>query len=274
MKKIFAMAAALVTLGVGAANAADLPNTKGPPVFVPPPPAFTWTGFYVGAQAGYEWGRTTGDLYTDPGAYVEHLPGYDASGVVGGLHAGYNYQISQFVIGIEGDVEGSSYDGSGADPAGIAPFTSYTTRIPIQGSIRGRVGYAWDRVLFYATGGAEFADIENTFAKAGFTTLAPCPGFFAGPTPTCATAHPAGYDSFASGRVGWTVGGGVEYALDPNWIIRAEYRYTDFGGFNEYLVNTYPGDYARLHVYDNEVELGFSYKFDMFAPPAPVVAKY
>jgi outer membrane immunogenic protein len=74
--------------------------------------------------------------------------------------------------------------------------------------------------------------------------------------------------------VGWTVGGGVEYAFDPNWSIRAEYRYTDFGGFNEYLVNTYPGDYVHLHVYDNEVEVGFSYKFDMFAPPAPVVAKY
>ncbi len=250
------------------AFAADLPNTKGPPVFAPPPPpVFTWTGFYVGGQVGYEWGRTVGDLYTDPGVYVEHLPGYDGSGVVGGLHAGYNYQISQFVLGIEGDVEGSSYDGSGADPGGVAPFTSYTTRIPVQGSIRGRVGFAWDRVLFYATGGAEFADIENTYASPAFAGA----GF---PFALALPAKPAGFDSFSTGRVGWTVGGGVEYALDPNWSIRAEYRYTNFGAFNEYLVNTYPGNYVHLHVYDNEVEVGFSYKFDLAPPPTPVVAKY
>jgi outer membrane immunogenic protein len=265
MRRALLATAAFIGLA-GSAFAADLPNTKGPPVFAPPPPpVFTWTGFYVGGQVGYEWGRTVGDLYTDPGVYIEHLPGYDASGIVGGLHAGYNYQISQFVLGIEGDVEGSSYNGTGADPGGIAPFTSYTTRIPVQGSIRGRVGFAWDRVLFYATGGAEFADIRNTYTTPGLPPvvgIAFLPGF------------PPGYDSFSSGRVGWTVGGGVEYAFDPNWSIRAEYRYTDFGGFNEYLVNTYPGDYVHLHVYDNEVEVGFSYKFDMFAPPAPVVAKY
>jgi outer membrane immunogenic protein len=85
---------------------------------------------------------------------------------------------------------------------------------------------------------------------------------------------PAGYDSFSSGRVGWTVGGGVEYAIDPNWTVRAEYRYTDFGSFNEYLVSTHPGDYARLHIYDNEVEAGFSYKFDLAPPPTPIIAKY
>lgn len=95
-------------------------------------------------------------------------------------------------------------------------------------------------------------------------------GFFAAAPP----AIPPGYDLFSLGRVGWTVGGGVEYAFDPNWTIRAEYRYTDFGTFDEYLVKTYPGDYVHLHVYDNAVRVGFSYKFDMFAPPAPVVAKY
>jgi outer membrane immunogenic protein len=246
---------------VGSALAADLPNTKGPPVFAPPPPpVFTWTGFYVGGQAGYEWGRTVGDLYTDPGVFIEHLPGYDASGVVGGLHAGYNYQINQFVLGIEGDVEGSSYDGAGADLGVFRPFTAYTTRIPVQGSIRGRVGFAWDRVLFYGTGGAEFADIRNTYTTPGIPGVA-------------AAGIPAGFDSFSTGRVGWTVGGGIEYAFDPNWSIRAEYRYTDFGTFNERLVNTYPGDFVHLHVYDNAVRVGFSYKFDMFAP-APVVAKY
>jgi outer membrane immunogenic protein len=249
------------------AFASDLPNTKEPPVFTPPPPVFSWTGPYVGAQVGYEWGTTGGDLYNAAsGALIEGLPAYNGSGVVGGLHAGYNYQISQFVLGIEGDVEGSSYSGSGADPGVARPFTAYTTNIPVQGSIRGRVGFAWDRVLFYATGGAEFADIRNTYTTPGIA-----PGglaFLALP------AIPAGYDSFSTGRVGWTVGGGVEYAIDPNWTIRAEYRYTNYGSFNEYLVNTYPGDYVRVHLYDNEAEVGFSYKFDLAPPPGPVVAKY
>jgi outer membrane immunogenic protein len=269
LRKALFATAALIAL-TGSALAADLPTTKGPPVFAPPPPVFTWTGPYVGAQVGYEWGRTSGALLDPASTFIEGLPSYDASGVVGGAHIGYNYQISQFVLGIEGDVEGSSYSGSGALATGL-PFTSYTTRIPIQGSIRGRVGVAWDRVLFYATGGAEFADIRNTFASPGF------PGGiagFPGVAPIIIPAVPAGSDSFSNGRVGWTVGGGVEYAIDPNWSVRAEYRYTDFGTFNEYLVNTYPGDYVRLHIYDNEVEVGASYKFDLAPPPTPVVAKY
>ncbi len=87
-----------------------------------------------------------------------------------------------------------------------------------------------------------------------------------------APAVPAEFDSLASGRVGWMVGGGIEYAIDPHWIIRAEYRYTDFGLFDEALVNTYWGTFVRLHVYDNAVRLGFSYIFDLGT--TPVVAKY
>jgi outer membrane immunogenic protein len=262
LRKILLATAALVGFGASA-FAADLPNTKGPPVFAPPPPVFTWTGAYIGVQGGYEWGRTSGALYTDPGAFVEGLPSYDASGVVGGAHIGYNYQVSQFVVGLEGDVEGSSYDGTGGPQGAPAPFTSYSTRIPIQGSIRGRVGIAWDRALFYATGGVEFADIENTYAS---------PARGGGPAILFVPVIPAASDSFSSGRVGWTVGGGVAYALDPNWSVNAEYRYTDYGLFNEYLVNTYPGTYVRLHVYDNAVRLGVSYRFDLGT--TPVVAKY
>ena len=167
MRKALLTSVALIALS-GSALAADLPNTKGPPVFAPPPPVFSWTGFYIGAQGGYEWGRTSGALYTDPGAFIEGLPSYDGSGVVGGGHLGYDYQVSQFVIGLEGDVEGSSYSGTGADPGGVLPFSSYSTRIPIQGSIRGRFGIAWDRVLFYAVGGVELAAIDNDYATPAF----------------------------------------------------------------------------------------------------------
>jgi outer membrane immunogenic protein len=260
--KCLLMMAALFALG-SSAFAADLPNVKGALIFTPP--AFSWTGLYIGVQAGYQWGATNFDsnAATIQGqSFIGGLPGYDASGVVGGAHLGYNWQVDEWVIGVEGDIEGSSYSGSGsgtgsAGGPGLPPvpisspgFSSYRTNIPIEGSARLRIGYAWDRVLFYATGGGTLADVQTAYTA------------------------PAGSDSFAAGRLGWTLGAGIEYAIDPNWSIRAEYRYTDFGDFNDYLVGTYPAYFARLHVIDDAVRVGFSYKFDLAPPPIPVVAKY
>jgi outer membrane immunogenic protein len=214
------------------AMAADLPSRAPPPVYAPPPPLFTWTGVYLGGQIGYEWGR-------EPATLVSSQP----SGVVGGAHVGYNYQVQQFVIGLEGDVNGTSYTGSAFSILG--PISA-STKIPVDASIRGRVGVAWDRTLFYATGGVAFADIKDSFVT---------PGAFA---------------SFDRTRVGWTVGGGVEYAVTNNWSVRAEYRYTDYGRFSD-AVFAFP---LNHHSTDNRVQAGFSYKFDTYAPPAPVVAKY
>ncbi len=192
------------------------------------------------------------------GTFGAPIPSYTDSGVVGGLHAGYNYQIDQFVLGIEGDIEGSSYSGS-TDPVvdykgAIVTYTA-GTQIPIQGSVRGRIGWTWNRVLIYATGGVAFGDVQNSLSYT----------YFVDP-----------YISATNGRVGWTVGGGVEYALDPNWSVRLEYRYTDYGTYDFVLyAPPFDGDAAIVeHERDNRVEAGFSYKFDMFAPPAPVVAKY
>ncbi len=218
---------------VGAAWAADLPNRKEAPAYIPPPPppVFTWTGLYVGGQVGYQWGRST----ANNGLNYESI---SPSGVVGGAHVGYNYQVAQFVFGLEGDVNGSSYHGSTFD---------YSTREDINGSIRGRVGVAWDRALIYGTGGVAFANFKNSYSMPGFV------------------------DTLNTGRVGWTVGGGIEYAIDNNWSIRAEYRYTDYGHFNQFSP-VVAGNVSR-HETDNRVQVGFSYKFDMFGP-TPVVAKY
>ncbi|MGB8277726.1 MAG: outer membrane protein [Methylovirgula sp.] len=264
LRKIL-LSTVLLVGAIGAASASDLPTTKGPPAYVPPPPVFTWTGLYAGGQVGYQWGTADTDIYANAGPYLTSLPSYNPNGVAGGAHVGYNYQIGQFVVGVEGDADGSSYSGSNSALGSTPPFSSYSTRIPVEGSIRGRIGYAFDHALFYATGGVAIADVQNSYASPGFTnTLA----ILFIPT------VPPGYDAFSSTRIGWTVGGGVEYALDNNWSVRGEYRYTDYGSFNEYFVNTYPGDYARVHLTDNRVQLGFSYKFDWFAPVAPVVAKY
>ncbi len=187
-RKILLSTAAVVAMS-GAALAADLPTTKGPPVYAPPPPIFTWTGIYIGGQVGYEFGRAY------PATTGFNFPAYSPDGVVGGGHVGYNYQFGQFVAGVEGDVNGSSYRGNNGIGA---------SKDPIDGSVRGRLGYAWDRALIYATGGVAFGDFNhsNVFG-----------------------------DSNWAGQVGWTAGGGVEYAIDNNWSVRAEYRYTDFGRY-------------------------------------------
>jgi outer membrane immunogenic protein len=234
---------ALVALSSGA-FAADLPTAKGPPVFVPPPPPpiFTWTGLYIGGQIGYEWGVSSTNIEATPGGpVVAGLPDYSSDGVGGGAHIGYNYQVGLFVAGLEGEVNGTSYSGSN----NINGF-SYSTREDVEGTVRGRVGFVLGRALLYATGGAAFVGLTNTYTGVG-------------------------YDSLTKARVGWTVGDGFEYAITNNWSVRGEYRFTDYGRYDDFLANN--GGYASRYETDNKVEIGFSYKFGLDGP-APVVAKY
>ncbi len=244
----------------GPALAADL-GPPPPPVYVPPVPIFTWTGVYVGGQIGYAWGSQNADFGDSFGLFDS--VSYNSSGVIGGAHVGYNLQLTQFVIGLEGDVDGSSLSKtvSGAVfPQGGAlglVSTTLNTNANVQGSIRGRVGYAWDRVLIYATGGVAFAGINSDLWTS--------------------TLFGPSYDTASNTRVGWTVGGGLEYAVTNNWSIRAEYRYTNFGQYTAYPVNFAAlgdtGAFINRHFTENRVQAGFSYKFDS-AVPAPIVAKY
>ncbi len=110
------------------------------------------------------------------------------------------------------------------------------------------MGIAWDRFLIYATGGGAYTDFNNPAQNPPGT-------FYAG-------------DDF--GRFGWTAGAGLDYAVDSNWSIRAQYRFTDYGDYTLYTGT----ENIRERQSDNRFEAGFSYKFDMFAPPMPVVAKY
>src|SRR5271169_3644865 len=129
----------------GSAFAADL----APPP--PPLPIFTWTGVYVGGQIGYAWG--SGNLsYTgfDPFSGLAFTTGLGGSpnGVIGGAHVGYNYQINQFVFGLEGTVDGTSLRNTavGFFPAFFGGSTvEATTKADVEGSIRARAGLAWDR---------------------------------------------------------------------------------------------------------------------------------
>ena len=252
LRKSLLTTAAVVALGSvlgGSAFAADLPSRSAPPVYMPPPPPiFTWSGVYLGGQIGYRFGTSSSNLFptgTGPGFGVG-LGNYSPGGVVGGAHVGYNYQIGMIVAGLEGDIEGSSYNGSQGIPGAALKTTSN-----FDSSIRGRLGFAFDRALIYSTGGVAFAQFRNQFFAGGLA------------------------DDQTTWRAGWTLGAGLEYAITNNWSVRAEYRYTDYGRYTDLLgVTTAGASSIRKHDTDNSIRAGFSYKFDMFAPPAPILAKY
>ena len=228
----------------GSAFAADLPSRAPPPVYLPPPPLFTWTGLYMGGQIGYAWGSDPIDVVVN-GANVAFF-NTQPTGVIGGAHVGYNLQIAQWVAGLEGTVDGSGLEGTRRSVTGV----SMSTRTEVQGSIRARVGVAFDRVLIYGTGGVAFA---------GFTD-----GYLAGFGAT---------ETDSKTRTGWTVGGGLEYAVTNNWSIRAEYRYSDFGRSPDFPFSTLTGGdvFFTHHLTENQVQAGFSYKF---TSGGPVVARY
>jgi outer membrane immunogenic protein len=199
--------------------------------------AFTWSGMYVGAAVGYGWSDPEVSFDAVPDAFVE----YDIDGFLGGIYAGYNYQMSNnIVVGVEADINYSDIDGDGVAVQGgvVAPGFGGTAQIEWQGSVRGRIGYAFDRLLPYFTAGVAFGEIEHDFFN----------------VPTTATA------TFSDTFTGWTVGGGLEYAVTDNIIVRGEYRYTDFGSeeYPEVFPFSEPHDFE---VETHDVRFGVAYKF-------------
>lgn len=252
-KYLLATAAAIAALGP--ALAADLPLPPPPP---PPVPIFTWTGIYAGAQIGYTWARDNTNFTTlDPDR--PFFPANTApSGVIGGAHIGYNLQINQWLLGLEGSVDGTSkrqsifQAGTPGFLHAVHPDLTVRTGADIEGSIRLRLGVAWNQLLIYATGGVAFAGLRNDYTLGPFLLT----------------------ESISRTRAGWTVGGGIQYALTNNWSARVEYRYSDFGSYNDFpfaILASLP--IARHTLTQNQVQVGVSYKFDPFLA-APVVAKY
>jgi outer membrane immunogenic protein len=247
------------------ANAADLIPYKAPPI-----PICVWCGWYVGAQLGGMWTR---DRSTETTAFVPPATGNATtygSGFVGGAHAGYNWQVGRFVFGPEVDFEGTSLrktsncliqDFGAGNPAPgscFPPAYSFSTNMPWQGSIRGRLGYTWANTLIYATGGFAYAEIQTNYT-------------------TTAGYVPTGAQGFTQTRGGATVGGGVEWKLTSNWIGRLEYRYTDFGSFANALTTGggFWNGYTEHHrIQENTFEVGLSYLFGgQTAYVAPILTK-
>jgi outer membrane immunogenic protein len=262
MKHLVIGSLAVVALAVGSAQAADLP-VKARTQYTPAPVAF-WTGGYIGANVGYSWGRSRSD-----GAFTNAVGGplstganrFDMNGVIGGGQIGYNWQQSNWVWGLEADIQGSGEKGSRAvscglgicsSPFGVGPAIggSFSEKLDWFGTVRARAGVlVAPTVLAYATGGLAYGSIKSDLSLA---------------IPSTANAF-----SHSSTRVGWTVGGGVESKLGGNWSAKLEYLYMDLGSDSNSYTTTFPalgggvvGFNANSRFTDNILRAGLNYKFN------------
>jgi outer membrane immunogenic protein len=236
---LMSVAASLAIGAVASASAADLPAQMPAKAPVTMMPVYNWNGLYIGAQIGYQWGRNTEDEFVTATGVPTATANWNSDGVVGGIHVGYNWVIApNWLIGVEGDIEGSGVEGSYRVAGGGTEFSQ-----DWQASIRGRLGYFTGPALFYVTGGAAFSELKTRHFNAAGITL---PG-----------------DSFASTETGWTVGGGVEWMFAPSWTARAEYRYTDFGNFGTDVAPTsFPAFSYDQDVHFHTVRLGLTHLFN------------
>lgn len=250
---------ALVALG-GTAFAADLPSRKGP-VYAPVAPIFTWTGFYVGVNAGVAFTdnsiRTSGTAANTIGnVAASRRPGsvsIDDQGFIGGGQIGYNYQIGAIVLGAEADIAYVDLEKRTAIVGTSGATSTFRQELNYLGTVRARVGYAFDRALVYATGGLAYGDSKNS---AVFSSAA--------------NINQVDYIGRRSDtEVGYTVGGGVEYAFTNNLSLKAEYLYYDLGKKNVpvNLTTVGPAGGSYVSKFENNghiVRAGLNYRFNTF----------
>ncbi len=213
--RLRALLATAALLATGSAlQAADLPRRQVPPP-PPIPPAFTWTGFYLGVNAGYAFGEGR-KTFNDP-TYGTVTNAGQGGGFAGGGQIGYNYQLtpgSGWVLGAEADIQGLARAKADAAYLGTTPYYDVSPRLDYFGTVRGRVGYAFDRVLIYGTGG---------FAYGG------------GSAASNAASYP--YALPSTTRTGYAAGGGFEYAFTEKLSAKIEALYVKLnkrGGLTAY----------------------------------------
>ncbi len=221
-----AISALLIAAPLSVATAADMPLKAPPPA---PLPVYSWTGFYIGLNAGYGWGRTHDDVNYLPDAASFGASPFTASsnmkGGLGGVQAGYNFQINQSVVaGIEADYDAAHISGSPfvapLSTFGGAPipgwFHNANQVVEGFGTVRGRLGVlATPQLLLYGTGGLAYGRIATN----SFTSFTPAPTFQYS-------------ESGSTWKTGWTAGVGAEWAVGGNWSVKAEYLYMRFGSQN------------------------------------------
>jgi outer membrane immunogenic protein len=271
--KVIATAAFAVVTAIPTASAADLaarPYTKAPPVMVE---VYNWTGFYIGGNVGYSWGRSrdTSTLTNTAGTVLfTSIDRSDLNGVVGGGQIGYNWQVQNWVWGLEADIQGTGERSSRnfvcptgvcSPPFGVlAVFPGAAVPVALDqklewfGTVRGRAGVlVTPKVLLYATGGLAYGEVKST------ETVGVLTGF-----------------SNSDIRVGYTVGAGVEGVIGGNWTAKLEYLYVDLGKVSSSFLTTAPAFGGGVltsnfssRITDNVLRAGINYRFG-----GPVVAKY
>jgi len=247
------------------ASAADMPVKA--PMKAPPPAAavYNWTGFYLGLNAGA--GISDSKLDVDPtgafltdvnaAAYLASYPGELTSqqaGFTGGLTAGYNWQPNNFVFGVEGDINYLHLTASSsANPPAVPPLGGNVGKLMSLeedwfGTLRGRLGVAFDRFLVFGTGGLAIGEVKSSAAW---------------------TDH-GSYNwaaSSSSTRAGWVLGAGAEYALTQNWRVKAEYLYVDLGSHSYNVTNATTNPIQTYTINATEwdrysiVRAGLNYRF-------------
>jgi outer membrane immunogenic protein len=273
MKKLFLGSVALVALGLGAPAA--FAAERAVPAYAPPPPpvpVYTWSGCYVGANAGTSTGRSTqtvngssvltgGALGAPAPAAIGGLAGtsiagdLNLSGFIGGFQGGCNYQAGVWVFGVEGDGMVTNKAGQGFETplvpllgvAGRANWISQTQErwlVTARGKL-GLSGWGWfgDKSMVYVTGGAAWAKIDTSEFLIGNQT-----GTGAQQSDT---------------RTGWTLGAGYEYALGYGWSIKGEYLYVKFDNYTTFTQPPFgAADIAprSVKLYDNIFRAGMNYK--------------
>lgn len=277
MKKLF-LAISILAVSAASASAADLaarPYTKAP---VAVAEVYNWTGFYIGGHAGYDWGKST-DTITGVDAASANFLGtqvatslpLDPRGFIGGGQLGYNWQISPlWVAGLEADISWVDAKRTVSLPGPTDPsrIVTATERLDWFGTVRGRLGITpADRLLIFATGGLAYGhvNLSTALTRIDLATGANTCVLPAGGGNNCQNG------SASEVKYGWTVGAGLEWAVDRNWTVKGEYLYYDLGHISHPMIDTrFPFVFnASADVRGNIVRAGVNYKFG-----GPVVAKY
>lgn len=224
---ILALASITSALTISITNA----GTMGPIEELP-----SWTGFYLGANAGYGWAHRSAHLLIppDPGSLAFYLPalagamsttiGYIPNGFIGGGQLGYHYQVDQAVLGLEADFDGANIEGSRRGRhanlgTGFAPWTgSVRGKLEWLGTVRGRVGFTpIPQALLYATAGFAYGRVKHNYSN------------------IFALSNDIFTSSYSKTKTGYAVGGGAEWLFggNCNWSARAEYLYYDINHSTE-----------------------------------------
>jgi outer membrane immunogenic protein len=277
MKKILLGSVATGALiAAGSANAADLgsrPVYKAPPV-VAPIPVFSWTGCFVGAHGGWGWGKKEvheSATFSSTSAFSGSTSS-DTSGAIFGGQVGCDYQFAtNWVVGIQGDFAGARLTGDRfCDPLFCEPGGSsglIQVRTDWIASVTGRLGVTgWlPRTLLYVRGGVAWVKDKWTFTDVDGIALG-------------TSSEPAESAIVTQTRTGWTIGGGIEYAIAPNWSIFAEFNHYDFGTKKMFHFASTSGSTRSFDLSTTQrvesVRVGVNYRFNFGKGKAPVVAKY